>query len=325
MVILRTIEGRTTPASMVVQPTSVKQGYHLKLFVSEGKISNTSPSKNTYANLISVKLHFNEINWKLQTGYGSATNFLRLVPNTKFVFAQDVKRSLSYFKGGFSRVNRSPRIQSVYDTISSVNDIFQSLKNPLSCESIIACMDAMNDITLEDVGIDLATLKSLRYSACMKVCSTPTFDIAVFLLPAGSKIPLHDHPNMTVLTKLISGDLKTRAFTATGEKMGNFISATTSSIRRTASDKAWLLTPTEGNIHEFYAETPCVIFDVLLPPYDDPDRPCTYYCAEEVAEGRGTWYLSPMPAPSTGLPPMPAPSTGLPYTVEYSGAVPEMY
>jgi plant cysteine oxidase len=43
--------------------------------------------------------------------------------------------------------------------------------------------------------------------------------------------------------------------------------------------KASVLFPRSGgNLHSFYAETPCAILDVLSPPYsDDMDRPSKYY------------------------------------------------
>ena len=39
------------------------------------------------------------------------------------------------------------------------------------------------------------------------------------------------------------------------------------------------MTPSVDNLHEFRAtgEDACVILDVLLPPYDDASRPCTFY------------------------------------------------
>ena len=82
------------------------------------------------------------------------------------------------------------------------------------------------------------------------------------------------------------------------------------------------------NIHEFTAKTTCVIFDVvshvnflpcknhrhdfsllqLMPPYEDPHRPCNFY---NVKENNGDWIGSSVPEPPT-----------LPYGVAYTGYVP---
>ena len=39
------------------------------------------------------------------------------------------------------------------------------------------------------------------------VFESEAFDIVVFLLPAGASIPLHDHPGMTVFSKILYGEL----------------------------------------------------------------------------------------------------------------------
>jgi hypothetical protein len=42
-------------------------------------------------------------------------------------------------------------------------------------------------------------------------------------------------------------------------------------------DSSWLLSPTIGNLHQFSTIDTCVIVDILLPPYKEPERPCNYY------------------------------------------------
>ena len=52
------------------------------------------------------------------------------------------------------------------------------------------------------------------------------------------------------------------------------------------SPPATILTPTDGNLHEFFTVGGCAIFDVLAPPYnDDAGRPCVYYQHELSPKG----------------------------------------
>lgn len=48
-------------------------------------------------------------------------------------------------------------------------------------------------------------------------------------------------------------------------------------LTKSVDDDAWYLTPAERNYHEFKALSTCIVFDILLPPYHETDRLCTYY------------------------------------------------
>lgn len=122
----------------------------------------------------------------------------------------------------------------------------------------------------------------------------------------GKSIPLHDHPHMTVLSKLVSGSLAARAFSLDKLDSKSNTHSLTLDARKTDKDSAWFLTPSINNIHEFHAENTCVIFDILLPPYDEGEgRPCNYYSA--VSQGE-VWRLLPAEEPKE-----------LPYGVRYPG------
>uniref|UniRef100_A0A803NKR6 cysteine dioxygenase n=2 Tax=Cannabis sativa TaxID=3483 RepID=A0A803NKR6_CANSA len=111
------------------------------------------------------------------------------------------------------------------------------------------------------------------------------FSIGVFCFPAGGTFPLHDHPGMTVFSKLLYGSLYTKAYdwvsvynsTATTRTFG--LGGLVREEMVNAPTQTSILFPNcGGNIHTFTAITPCAILDVLTPPYsDDLGRPSTYY------------------------------------------------
>lgn len=128
--------------------------------------------------------------------------------------------------------------------------------------------------------------------------------VGIFVLPRGTSIPLHDHPNMTVLSKLLFGSIAVTSFDmppggATPSRRGLFAQRERTlrcgeARRRTATApcEALRLDPHAGNIHEFVALETTAIFDVLTPPYDSfAGRSCHYYSVrkEEAGEGGGGW------------------------------------
>ena len=88
---------------------------------------------------------------------------------------------------------------------------------------------------------------------------------------------------MTVLSKLITGSLHLEAYSPlSGDTEG--LSRRTTCCTKTSADAAWYLTPEANNIHQFKAESLCVVLDVLLPPYDaGKGRDCTYFTSSRAS------------------------------------------
>lgn len=104
-----------------------------------------------------------------------------------------------------------------------------------------------------------------------KVC------VGVFVAPhAGARMPLHDHPQMVVLSKLLWGSARLTAYDYAQQSAGTAALTFSGVI---SSPSVSVLTPSHGNLHEIEAVSSegFGMLDVQSPPYDPPSgRDCTY-------------------------------------------------
>lgn len=121
----------------------------------------------------------------------------------------------------------------------------------------------------------------IRY---LHIYEDANISLGIFCLPANAQIPLHNHPGMTVLSRVLYGTMHVRSFDwradAGGGKPSNGREALPVYDQAfTAGDAPVVLFPTSGgNIHQFTALTDCAVLDLLSPPYSTDDgRDCTYY------------------------------------------------
>lgn len=170
--------------------------------------------------------------------------------------------------------------QKIFNNLQRINNIQEVLQSPQSHPLVQRAISHMNQVQLEDIGIDANYVQSLTAGQCMTVIESHKFDIAAFLLPAGFKLYLHDHPNMVVCSKLLHGSALIRSFSKIKKRKNGDVDARLEvDMERKVGDEAWLLTPRQGNFHEITPLTECVMLDILLPPYDDEQRPCHFYNA----------------------------------------------
>ncbi|KAL4431942.1 hypothetical protein ABPG77_000209 [Micractinium sp. CCAP 211/92] len=114
--------------------------------------------------------------------------------------------------------------------------------------------------------------------------------LGVFCLPARARIPLHNHPGMTVMSRVLYGQMHVSSYDwlhPAGEGGGGGVeedrlprpARTVLDRTFTNGDAPAVLFPRDGgNIHQFTALTDCAVLDLMSPPYSTEDgRDCTYY------------------------------------------------
>jgi PCO_ADO len=127
------------------------------------------------------------------------------------------------------------------------------------------------------------------------------YSSGIFIFPPNSKIPLHDHPGMSVVSRLLYGDMHVSSLDLLRddevEKYNvkdiqhplQHIAGAKFALRRCVdhiqAPNVGCLYPYEGNLHEFTAGPDgAAILDILLPPYDgDKGRDCTFYEIHNIA------------------------------------------
>jgi hypothetical protein len=126
-----------------------------------------------------------------------------LVTSSKRVFTTSMR-----FGQNVGRLSNSLHpIQSMYESLANLPKhpspaFYHAINFPLFDKNMAACLDAMNNVRLADLGYEADDINILDESVCGTICNTRQFNIAVFLIPKGHCLPLHDHPSMTVLSKV---------------------------------------------------------------------------------------------------------------------------
>nr|XP_026498712.1 2-aminoethanethiol dioxygenase [Vanessa tameamea] len=180
----------------------------------------------------------------------------------------------------------------------------------------------MDNLKADDLGFDQnlnnpSAWKRPNKAPCtyIEVFQNSLVNMSIFVLKPGFKMPLHDHPHMHGLLKVISGAVRIRSFTeyplkevassidftARAKHEAARIAQGIHKRRRLfakisqdnicqANSETCVLTPTISNYHEIEAlNMPAAFFDILSPPYDTlihdvgPRRCRYYYVANEIS------------------------------------------
>ncbi|XP_041476929.1 2-aminoethanethiol dioxygenase-like [Lytechinus variegatus] len=133
----------------------------------------------------------------------------------------------------------------------------------------------------------------------MHIFEDGVMTMGVFIIRDGCRIPLHNHPGMYGLLKVLYGDISVRTFNTITEDWTKFPMPKFEGFpenepprkhllvptrlgtdqRFTPSSEAVLLTPREGNYHSLESVGgPAAFLDILSPPYDPViGRDCYYF------------------------------------------------
>ncbi|XP_058074888.1 plant cysteine oxidase 2 isoform X2 [Magnolia sinica] len=188
-------------------------------------------------------------------------------------------------------------IQNLFDTCKEVFAGAGTIPSPVDVERLRSVLDSMSP---EDVGLS----QDMPYFSTTETEGAPLitylhlyecdmFSMGIFCLPPSGVIPLHNHPGMTVFSKLLFGSMHIKAYDwadipHSSDAIINPSHFQPSNVRLakvkidtvfTAPCNTSILYPAAGgNMHCFTAMTACAVLDVLGPPYSDSEgRHCTYY------------------------------------------------
>jgi hypothetical protein len=112
----------------------------------------------------------------------------------------------------------------------------------------------------------------------------PAFHASVFALAEGETIPLHDHPGLDVISKVLRGRVRVRTYEWVDAS--SLLAVELGDVVISENHDAIVLRKSPGTLHTLTALEATAFLDLFSPYYDDADRPCSYYAIEESAGGR---------------------------------------
>ncbi|CAL4978303.1 unnamed protein product [Urochloa decumbens] len=239
---------------------------------------------------------------------------------------------------GAPQAMAAPAAAAVQRLFEACREVFNgaapgAVPPPAGIERVKSVLDC---ITAADVGLT----PNMPYFRRVDPRGTPkitylhlykceAFSIGIFCLPSRGAIPLHNHPGMTVFSKLLFGTMHVKSYdwAAQQDTPGMIIFPKHNVLRHnlkhclcflfpliidvplqgsrlakvkadgilTAPCETSVLYPEDGgNMHCFTAQNVCAVLDVLGPPYDDGSgRHCQYYNVSSSAISVGGSMLLP--------------------------------
>lgn len=184
----------------------------------------------------------------------------------------------------------------------------KSISSEIFNKNLEKLKSLMDQLTKEHVNLDEKLLQRSDFKTpCtyIQIYEDFNINISIFIVHPGHKLPLHDHPQMHGLLKVIAGTFKIQAYSEDHEetlKLNDKSDNETEqpedfSVKKVVAKKldvllcdenseCCILTPGDANYHEIEPVNGSAAFlDILSPPYDAfieefGQRDCTYYKEE---------------------------------------------
>lgn len=188
-------------------------------------------------------------------------------------------------------------------------------------DNLLKLKGLMNKVTSEDVCLDPSLFNPVNQGTentpapvtYIEILDDPNLTMGIFVLKSGARLPLHDHPLMYGVLKVVHGTVNIQSYSIlteseqklNGHSSSELITAVQPSeielseeslnrqvtlvtrkepaLNVCSTDEACVLSPVSGNLHEIHSVNgPAAFLDVLSPPYgtDIPGvgpRPCRYF------------------------------------------------
>ncbi|KAK8589827.1 hypothetical protein V6N13_088640 [Hibiscus sabdariffa] len=186
-----------------------------------------------------------------------------------------------------------PRVPEVLQELYvSCREIFKGPGTVPPASDVNKLCKILDKMKPEDVGLS-KNLHFFRATGAVKgsprvtyttIYQCDEFSLCIFFLPETAVIPLHNHPEMTVFSKLLLGTMHIKSYDWVDPKDTmpsshlRLARLKANNVYTAPCDTSVLYPTTGGNIHQFTAITPCAVLDVIGPPYSkEDDRDCSYY------------------------------------------------
>lgn len=196
-------------------------------------------------------------------------------------------------------------------------EFFREIAQNKEFQSVLSTVDLFTKELVEDkIHHKLDSFFGYKINAFLPMCKEEDlFNIGLFFIPKGKKLPLHDHPEMLVVSKVLSGSLnfvgidffdhriqvelpkKLYGYKPVDDfDMKEIIKGKLNCRKTLKKNDLLYLTPFHCNIHQFEAVENSVILDILIPRYDLERRFCNFYELVDESEDKvNLRYLFPPP------------------------------